>query len=100
MSSARESEWQRRKRRERMRAEYMAIADQCQLCFVERGKLGKCKSVPARPWDEDHDHKTGAHRGFICARSNRALQAWMTPEWLELAAEYLRVDADGVIRGA
>lgn len=38
----------------------------------------------------DHDHHTMVIRGLLCVRCNRAIAQWMTPEWLEAAAEYLR----------
>jgi hypothetical protein len=80
VSKQRETEWQRRVRRERERAEHVAEhGPACQLCG----------NVPRRGLDQDHDHKTGLTRGWLCHRCNRALQTWVTPEWLILAAIYL-----------
>lgn len=58
--------------------------------FGER--CGICGREPTanRRLDRDHCHRTGRPRGLACARCNRALQNWVTPEWLESAAEYLR----------
>lgn len=56
-------------------------ADQCALC----GRLPSAN----RRLDRDHDHATGQPRGLLCARCNRALPRWVTPDWLRLAAVYL-----------
>lgn len=42
-----------------------------------------------RRLDRDHDHATGAARGLLCARCNRAIPNWVTAEWLRAAAAYL-----------
>jgi hypothetical protein len=85
VSKQRETEWQRRQRRERERAEHVAEhGPACQLCG----------NVPRRGLDQDHDHKTGLTRGWLCHRCNRALPTWVTPEWLILAALYLAWGAD------
>jgi hypothetical protein len=50
-----------------------------------------CKRGPgSRRLDRDHDHRSGKPRGLLCARCNRALPAWMTPDWLLAAAAYLK----------
>lgn len=75
-----ETEWQRRQRRERERAEHVAAhGPACQICG----------NVPKRGLDQDHDHKTGKTRGWLCHRCNRALPSWVTPHWLIRAAIYL-----------
>jgi hypothetical protein len=52
---------------------------------------GICGRGPQRRrLDRDHDHKTGKPRGLLCHRCNRALPSWVTVEWLEAAAVYLR----------
>lgn len=62
--------------------------------WVERfgETCGICGRSPSarRRLDRDHDHKTGAPRALLCARCNRGLPSWVTPEWLDRAAEYLR----------
>jgi len=55
--------------------------EQCGIC-------GRSPSA-ARRLDRDHDHRSGAPRGLLCARCNRALPAWMTADWLRAAAWYL-----------
>lgn len=80
MPKTTETAWQCRTRRERQRAEHVAEhGAACQLC----GRTQK------QGLHEDHDHKTGAHRGWLCHRCNRALPTWVTPGWLILAAIYL-----------
>jgi hypothetical protein len=75
-----ETDWAKRKRREAERAAHVAEhGPACQLCG----------NVPRRGLDEDHDHHTGLHRGWLCHRCNRALPNWVTPRWLVLAALYL-----------
>jgi epoxyqueuosine reductase QueG len=53
---------------------------------------GICQTAATgtRRLDRDHDHKTATPRGLLHARCNRALPSWVTPEWLEAAAAYLR----------
>lgn len=82
--TARETEWERRKRRERERAAHVAEhGPGCQLCGAvpKRGGL-----------HQDHDHKTHATRGWLCHRCNRALPAWIRPRWLAHALLYLAGD--------
>jgi hypothetical protein len=82
MSPAKETEWARRKRRERMRAEHVAAnGPGCELCGAvpRRGGL-----------HEDHDHRTDTHRGWLCHRCNRVLWRGITAEWCDRAAAYLR----------
>ena len=51
---------------------------------------GICGRGPGtRRLDRDHCHKAGRPRGLLCARCNRALPNWVTPEWLRAAANYL-----------
>ena len=56
--------------------------DRCAVCLRERGEND-------RRFDRDHCHKTGRPRGLLCARCNRALPYWVTPEWLRAAADYM-----------
>lgn len=55
------------------------------------GVCGVCKLPPStrRKFDLDHDHRQMYARGLLHARCNRALPAWITPEWLRQAADYL-----------
>jgi ribosomal protein L32 len=78
---ATESEWRRRARREHERAVYVAEhGNVCELC----GKPPKSRGL-----SEDHDHKTEAHRGWLCYRCNIILRPYVTLEWLRKAVAYL-----------
>lgn len=80
MPAAKETEWQRRQRRDRERAAHVAAhGPACQICG----------NVPKRGLDQDHDHKTDVTRGWLCHRCNRALPSWVTTRWLLKAARYL-----------
>lgn len=50
-----------------------------------------CGRAPSdrRRLDRDHCHATGKPRGLLCARCNRALPSWITPDWMRLAIAYL-----------
>jgi len=81
VTATRETEWQRRKRRDRERAEHIAVhGPGCQICgnVPKRGGL-----------HQDHDHRTNVTRGWLDHRCNRALPTWVTPFWLIRAAIYL-----------
>lgn len=80
----RETEWARRQRRNQERAEHVAAhGPGCQLCGnVPKG--GKGSGL-----NQDHDHKTGETRGWLCHRCNRALPTWVNAGWLLAAALYL-----------
>ena len=65
--------------------EFLALNDgkeRCAICLRER-------SAEDKRLHRDHDHRTGQPRGLLCHKCNRSLPAWMTPEWLRAAAEYL-----------
>jgi ribosomal protein S14 len=57
-------------------------------------RCGICGRPPSavRRLDRDHCHRTGLKRGLLCARCNRALPAWITPDWLRQAIRYLEED--------
>jgi hypothetical protein len=75
-----ETEWQRRKRRDTERAAHVAEhGPGCELCG----------NVPRVGLHEDHAHRSGLHRGWLDHRCNRALPTWVTPTWLIAAALYL-----------
>jgi hypothetical protein len=78
---AAETAWQRRTRREAARAAHVAThGNRCELCGNE---------PKSRGLSEDHDHKTGAHRGWLCYRCNIILRPYVTLEWLRKAVAYL-----------
>jgi len=59
---------------------------------------GHCALCPTKPsarrkLDLDHCHRRMAVRGLLCPRCNRALPAWVTPEWLKKAAVYIDGEA-------
>ena len=67
-------------RRNRERAAHVAAhGPQCQICGL----------VPKRGLDQDHDHRTGATRGWLCHACNRKLWSGVTSDWLRDAADYL-----------
>ncbi len=81
-----ETEWAKRQRRDRERAEHVAQhGPACQICG----------NVPHRGLDQDHDHKTGLTRGWLCHKCNRALPNWITVRWLLKAAIYLGWNPEG-----
>lgn len=75
------NDWHTRQRLEQERAAHVAAhGPGCELC----GMVPKTRGLQ---WD--HDHRTGAHRGWLCHRCNRALPVWVTVRWLLRAACYL-----------
>lgn len=82
--AVKETEWAKRQRRDRERAEHVAAhGPACQICG----------NVPRRGLDQDHDHRTGLTRGWLDHRCNRALPNWVTATWLVRAALYLVLSA-------
>lgn len=69
-------------------------AKQCEICFtslISEGMAGNSVCV-------DHDHVTGAVRGFLCNNCNRGLGMFMdNKEYLESAITYLNKFADKTI---
>ena len=65
------------------------LAEQGGVCWI-------CGSPPPanRRLDVDHHHGSLKIRGLLCRRDNLQLRNWMTPEWLDRAALYLRRHAD------
>ncbi len=64
-----ETEWQRRVRRERERDAYIAAnGNVCELC----GNPPKSRGL-----SEDHDHRTKRHRGWVCFRCNRLMPTYL-----------------------
>ena len=60
------------------------------LLAAQGGGCAICGSTPkTRRLHVDRDHKTGAVRGLLCFRCNRAIPEWITSGWLALAALYL-----------
>jgi Recombination endonuclease VII len=81
VSTARETEWERRTRRARERAEHVAAhGPGCQIC----GAIPKSGGL-----HQDHDHTSGRNRGWLCHSCNRNLWVRATPNWLMAAAIYL-----------
>lgn len=76
----------------RRTAAQKALAESYELWTARFGSVCNiCGKAPSarRRLDRDHDHRTGAGRGLLCARCNRALPNWVTTEWLRSAADYL-----------
>ena len=79
------------------RAKQLGVSDQEYVDRLARqgGGCAICGTTPkTRRLNVDHDHRTGAVRGLLCHRCNRALPNWITVEWLLSAAIYLRGGAD------
>ena len=58
-------------------------SEACGICGAERRDGQK-------RFHRDHDHRTGRPRGIHCFPCNAALRPYMTAEWLEAAAAYVR----------
>jgi hypothetical protein len=57
----------------------------------EPRKKGPCEICGVHaPLCWDHDHSTGAFRGWLCNRCNVGLGFVETPNWLEKAQEYIK----------
>lgn len=62
------------------------------LLIYQDGKCAICGRLPSekRRFDLDHNHRDMFLRGLLCVRCNIGLSDWMTAEWCESAAVYLR----------
>lgn len=79
-------------RRKPTRAAHLGVSDADYLERLEAqgGHCAICPSTPkTRRLHADHDHASGAVRGLLCHRCNRALPTWITAAWLRAAADYL-----------
>ena len=60
------------------------------MLAAQDGHCALCPNTPkTRRLSVDHDHKTGAVRGLLCYRCNRALPVYVDAAWLARAAEYV-----------
>jgi hypothetical protein len=60
------------------------------LLAAQDGHCALCPNTPkTRRLSVDHDHRTGAVRGLLCYRCNRALPVYVDAAWLTRAAEYV-----------
>lgn len=74
------------------RAKGLGVTDAEYAAMLARqgGGCAICGTTPkTRRLNVDHDHRTGAVRGLLCHRCNRALPNWIGVKWLVLAAIYL-----------
>jgi hypothetical protein len=83
-------------RPKKRRAKHMAALDLPYDAYVAvNGGLEECGICTAkagsRRLHRDHEHVgQGRPRGLLCFRCNAALRPYMTLEWVEAAAAYLR----------
>lgn len=74
-------------------AHMRALKDPYDVFLALNGGVEKCALCGAGPktrrLQRDHCHNSGAPRGLLCSRCNRALPRWMTAPWLRAAADYL-----------
>lgn len=76
----------------RARALGVSDEDYARMLAGQGGGCAICGAPPkTRRLHVDHDHKTGAVRGLLCFRCNRALPTYATVDWLKKAADYLAV---------
>ncbi len=74
------------------RAKGLGVTDSEYAAMLDRqgGGCAICGTTPkTRRLNVDHDHRTGAVRGLLCHRCNRALPNWMGADWLVNAYAYL-----------
>lgn len=85
-------------RNHRIKKQYdLTEAQYAALVVAQAGKCGICGKEPSGEWhgdrmlNVDHDHETGAVRGLLCNRCNRALGLiGDTVESAQQVVEYLR----------
>jgi hypothetical protein len=74
------------------RAKELGVSDAeyDRLLEAQDGGCAICGATPkTRRLHVDHDHHTGAVRGLLCHRCNRALPTWVTIPWLASAQLYI-----------
>jgi len=68
-------------------------AEYARMLAAQNGHCALCPNTPkTRRLSVDHDHRTGAVRGLLCYRCNRALPAYLPADWFARAAEYVGRD--------
>ena len=84
------------KRRKVRKSKHVALLDAARpqyesMLEAQGGRCAICLAPPSsdRRLDIDHDHKRFVIRGLLCHKCNRALESWVTSEWLRAAARYL-----------
>jgi Recombination endonuclease VII len=71
--------------------------DYDRMLAEQDGHCALCPNEPkTRRLHVDHDHKTGAVRGLLCYRCNRALPTYVSAIWLQRAAFYV-AKGNGVV---
>lgn len=79
-------------RRKATRARGLGITDAAYAELLERqgGRCAICRNPPkSRRLSVDHNHATGAVRGLLCYRCNRALPTYVDAAWLRAALVYV-----------
>jgi Recombination endonuclease VII len=75
------------------RAKQLGVTDDEYGLLLE-SQEGRCALCPNEPKTRrlhvDHDHRTGAVRGLLCFRCNRAVAYWMNEGWALRLSRYLR----------
>lgn len=80
----------------RKRPAHMAALDHLYEAYADLnggehcGICGATQKTGGPRLHRDHDHRSGTPRGLLCFRCNAALRPYMTLEWVEAAAAYLR----------
>ena len=75
----------------RAKALGVSDAEYARLLEAQGGHCALCPNTPkTRRLHVDHDHATGAVRGLLCHRCNRALPTWIDQGWLYRTIAYLQ----------